>query len=118
MGGERGGRDPAEALRRCLWCRRPLPRPTGPGRPRRFCSQPCRQRDYEARRRAEELGVGEHELVVARATLDALQDDLYVLACAVEDVRRDLADDPTPDDVRSALAWLLDAAEPLGRTVR
>ena len=66
---------------------------SGPGRPRRFCQQSCRQRDYEARRRARELDLGDHELIVARDALDALRDELYVLACAVEDVERDLAAD-------------------------
>ncbi len=63
-----------------------------------------------------ELGVGEHELVVTRAALDRLRDDLYVLACAIEDVDRDLADaSSSPDALREALDWLLDAARPLSR---
>jgi hypothetical protein len=111
--GERG----PERARRCGWCRRPLDTSTGPGRPRRFCSHSCRQRDYEARRRAHELGVGEDELIVTRAALDRLRDELYVLACAVEDVRNDLTDEPTPDDLRQALRWLLEAAEPVCREV-
>jgi hypothetical protein len=50
-------------------------------------------------------------LIVARAELEALRDKLYVLACAVEDVERDLAErGDDPDDVRRALDWLLDAA--------
>jgi hypothetical protein len=70
--------------------------------------------DYQARRRAAELRLGDAELVVARAELDALRDDLFVLACAVEDVEHDLEGDPDPAEVRSALDWLLDAARPLG----
>jgi len=66
-----------------------------------------------ARHRAEELHLSEHELVVARAELDRLHDELYVLACAVEDVERDLAADATPRAVREALDWLLEAARPL-----
>ena len=113
MGEGRGGSE----ARRCVWCRRSLEAATGAGRPRRFCSHACRQRDYEARRRARELGVGEDELIVTRAALDRLRDDLYVLACAVEDVQRDIADDSGPDDLRSALRWLLEAAEPVCRDV-
>lgn len=68
-----------------------------------------------ARQRARELQLGEHELVVAREELDALHDELYVLACAVEDVERDLgtAGQPTPAELRDALDWLLAAAKPL-----
>jgi len=53
--------------------------------------------------------------VVARSELDGLHDGLYVLACAVEDVERDLAErgSPTVGELADALTWLLDAARPL-----
>ncbi len=68
-----------------------------------------------ARHRAAELELSENELVVARSELDALHDELYVLACAVEDVERDLAGARAPGkgELADALAWLLDAARPL-----
>lgn len=69
-----------------------------------------------SRQRARELQISEDELVIARAELDALHDDLYVLACAVEDTERDLAhlgDQPPAAELREALQWLLDAAKPL-----
>ena len=50
--------------------------------------------DYQARRRAKELHLGDDELIVARRELDDLRDAVYVLACAVEDVDRDLAERP------------------------
>lgn len=80
-----------------------------------FCSQRCRQWDWVARQRARELQLNENELVVAREELDALHDELYVLACAVEDVERDLdtARQPTASDLRDAVEWLLAAAKPL-----
>ena len=61
------------------------------GRTREFCSSRCRQWDWVARQRARELELSDGELVVAKATLDELHDELYVLACAVDDVERDLA---------------------------
>ncbi len=82
----------------------------GPGRPRLFCAQGCRQRHYEARQRARELGVGEAELIVARAALEELSDRLYVLECAVDDVVRDLEAARTVAEHREALEWLLEAA--------
>jgi hypothetical protein len=85
----------------------------GPGRPRVYCRRSCRQRDYEARRRAGELGLSERELVVTRAELDELYDRLYELEAAVEDVERDLADAAGEGDVRRALDWLLEAARPV-----
>jgi hypothetical protein len=91
-----------------------LPARRGRGRPREFCSQRCRQWDWVSRQRARELALSEGELVIAKATLDELHDDLYVLACAVTDVERDLADTrPSTAELRRALDWLLEAARPL-----
>ncbi|NND75284.1 MAG: hypothetical protein HKN44_09790 [Ilumatobacter sp.] len=59
--------------------------------------------------------MSDNELVVVRGELDRLHDDLYVLACAVDDVDRDLAATPTPraGELRDMLEWLLEAARPL-----
>lgn len=94
--------------RACLWCGRNFSVPEGPGRPRVYCRQSCRQRDYEARRRAAELGLDEHELVVTREELETTRDRLYVLSCIVADVERDLATSDVDSD--HALKLLLDAA--------
>jgi hypothetical protein len=69
-----------------------------------------------ARQRAGELELSEGELVIARAALDELHDQLYVLACAIEDTDADLAaaEGPPPAaELRRMLDWLLDAAQPL-----
>ena len=81
----------------------------GPGRPQVFCKPSCKQRDYEARRRAAELGLGEHELVVTRAELESLRDRLYVLSCVLEDVQRDL--ERGDIDERRAVEALASAAK-------
>ncbi len=55
-------------------------------------------------------------MVVARAELDALHDDLYVLACAVDDADRDLSAagiKPSVRELTEILGWVLDAARPL-----
>lgn len=100
-------------LPRCRWCRRSLPHRAGPGRPKLYCGQPCRQWDWVARQRSRELALSDGELVMARSELDALHDDLYVLACAVADTRRDLEHKLTAAETSEALRWLLEAAEPL-----
>lgn len=99
--------------KRCRWCARPFEVKPGPGRPREFCRRSCRQRDYEARQRSAEVGLSEDELVLTRRAFDELRDRLYALEAAVEDVERDLAGEPTDQDYRDAVAWLLDAARPL-----
>ncbi len=112
--GERASAGERLALVRCAWCRRALPERSGPGRPAKFCSQKCRQWNWVAQQRSAELQLSEHELVIARHELDALHDDLYVLACAVEDTERDLADgEHGVAELRSIIGWLLAAARPL-----
>lgn len=105
----------AETARRCRWCRRVIPPAAGRGRPREFCSQRCRQWDWVARQRAAELELSDNELIIARDELDELHDDLYILACAVDDTLRDLeAPGPrTAKELDSLLRWLLEAATPL-----
>jgi hypothetical protein len=69
-----------------------------------------------SRQRARELELSDGELVIARAELDSLHDQLYVLACAVDDAERDLADGGArmaAADLRSVLEWVLEAARPL-----
>ena len=86
------------------------------GRPREFCSQACRQWDWVGRQRARELQLSETELIVTKSELDELHDELYVLACAVEDTERDLASRRTTasaSELDELLQWLLEAARPL-----
>ena len=107
--------DQQDRRSRCRWCRRVLPGQKT-GRPRVFCSHACRQWDWVGRQRARELTLSENELIVTKASLDQLHDELYVLACAVDDVERDLAaagKKPALGDVRDMLTWLLEAARPI-----
>src|SRR6476619_5613836 len=107
--------DGGEQRSRCRWCRRVLPIQKM-GRPRVFCSQACRQWDWVGRQRARELQLGEDELIITKAELDQLHDDLYVLACAVDDVDRDRSaagKAATARELGDMLSWLLDAARPI-----
>lgn len=113
-GAGREGAVPGEPAR-CGWCRRVLP-PRGVGRPRQFCSQACRQWHWVGQQRAAELRLSEHELIVAKDELDALHDELYVLACAVEDAEKDLQAAGRAigaAELRELLEWVLVAARPL-----
>jgi hypothetical protein len=90
----------AEAEVRCRWCGRPYEQTGGAGRPRQYCKRSCRQRDYEARRRTVELGLGDDELIITRAELNELRDRLYVLSETLKDVEQDLTDDEADDERR------------------
>lgn len=110
----KGAADEKKSGSRCRWCRRVVPHRAGPGRPREFCSQACRQWDWVGRQRARELQISEDELVVARQQLEELYDDLYVLSCAVTDTESELrAGRATVKSLTEAMNWLLDAAKPL-----
>jgi hypothetical protein len=85
----------------------------GPGRPRRFCRDGCRQQAYLARKLAASHGLGDDDVIVSRDALEDLQSRLYCLQAALEDVERDLARSAEPADVAEALAWLRENAEPL-----
>ena len=107
--------DPQLRRSRCRWCRRVLP-VQKIGRPRQFCSQSCRQWDWVGRQRARELQLNENELIITKAELDRLHDELFVLACAVDDVDRDLVSAgkaPGAREVKEMLTWLLEAARPI-----
>ena len=100
--------------KRCRWCRHVLAASTGPGRPKEFCSQRCRQWDWVSRQRASELALSENELVMTRDELDALKDQMYVLHCALNDVQTDLASPrQTKETLLEMLGWLIQAAEPI-----
>jgi len=68
-----------------------------------------------SRQRAADLALGANEIVIRRDELDRLHDDLYMLACAVDDTERDLAERGplTNRELRAALEWLLESAHPL-----
>jgi hypothetical protein len=105
--------DGAGEIRQCAWCRRPVDQHGGRGRPKKFCKQSCRQRDYESRERSKAHGLADGELIMTRSELDSMRDDAYVLACAVRDVERDLTGKPTLEDYQDAVRWLIEAAKPL-----
>jgi len=104
------GRD---ARRRCRWCGREFVVAPGPGRPRRFCRDGCRQQAFLARKLASAHGLGDDDVIVSREALEDLQSRLYCLQAALEDVERDLERSADPSDVAEALAWLQENAEPL-----
>jgi hypothetical protein len=97
----------------CAWCGGAIEDRPGAGRPRRYCRRSCRQRDFEARKRARELGLAESDLIVARRALEGLDDLLFVLGCAITDVDQDIAVDTSSEQLRRSLDWLLESARPL-----
>jgi hypothetical protein len=85
----------------------------GPGRPREFCGQPCRQRDYEARRGGRRLVEDGNVLVLPRQSVRDLQDRLWIVEAAVTDARIALDERASAAAARRVLDELLQAVEDL-----
>jgi hypothetical protein len=105
----------AAEQRRCGWCRRVLPEQGSVGRPRQYCGQACRQRAYEQRSATSKAGLSGDVVLVTRAELDGLQDRLYQLRCALEDVQTLLTERPTKAELERSLADLLRSTGRLDR---
>jgi hypothetical protein len=101
--------------RRCGWCRRVLPQQGTVGRKRQYCGQACRQRAYEQRNASARAGLPDDVVVVTKAELDGLQDRLYQLRCALEDVQTLLAEKPTKAELVRSLADVVRSTDRLDR---
>lgn len=114
---ERIGRTRGEA-RHCAWCGRRLPDDTTAarvGRPRRYCAQPCRQRAYERRTAVQRGGLPEDAVVLSATELADLQDRLFQLRCAAEDIGTALDDGATTTELRKLADELQHTAHDLER---
>ena len=85
------------------------------GRPRLYCGQACRQRAYEQRSATTKAGLPCDVVLVSRADLDGLQDRLYQLRCAIEDVQTLLTEKPTKAELERSLADLVRSTGRLDR---
>jgi hypothetical protein len=70
----------------CQWCRQPLGPRNHSGRKRVYCSQSCRQRAYQSRKRSKQLGLREGELVVSSVLVTRMNRRLKALEKALADV--------------------------------
>jgi len=100
---------------RCGWCGGQLPDGGKIGRPRRYCGQPCRQRAYEHRHIAARAGLDADAVVVSARELHHLQDRLFALRCAVEDVQTALAEDATGPELAATVHNLTESVGTLDK---
>ena len=92
-----------------------LPAQESVGRPRMYCGQACRQRAYEQRSATTKAGLSGDVVLVSRAELDGLQDRLYQLRCALEDVQTLLGEKHTKAELERSLADLVRSTGRLDR---
>jgi hypothetical protein len=113
-------------VRHCGWCGQQLTAAGGSagdtggrtakvGRPRRYCSQSCRQRAYERRSAVQRGGLPEDAVVLSAAELADLQDRLFQLRCAAEDVVTAADDGAGPGELKSLAAAVVQNAHGLER---
>ena len=102
-------------IRHCGWCGLRLPEDGKVGRPRRYCSQSCRQRAYERRSAVQRGGLPEDAVVLSAAELADLQDRLFQLRCAAEDVATAADDGAGARELRNLAAAVVENAHGLER---
>jgi len=85
------------------------------GRPRLYCAQSCRQRAYERRTAVQRGGLPEDAVVLSAAELADLQDRLFQLRCAAEDVVTAADDGADPTELRAMATKVTETAVELER---
>jgi len=103
----------SRAPKHCGWCGRGLPEGGNIGRRRRYCGQSCRQRAYERRTALQRSGLPEDAVVFSDIEVAALQDRLFQLRCAAEDVVTAADDGAALPELRRLAEEIAQAAKDL-----
>lgn len=80
-----------------------------------YCAQSCRQRAYERRSAVQRGGLPEDAVVLSAAELADLQDRLFQLRCAAEDVVTAAHDGADPDEMQKVAGQVVHVAAELER---
>lgn len=102
-------------VRHCAWCGQRVPSSGRQGRPRLYCAQSCRQRAYERRTAVQRGGLPEDAVVLSAAELANLQDRLFQVRCAAEDVVTAIDDDAGQGQLRTMASHVAEVAAELER---
>lgn len=107
-----------DRLPTCARCGTELPKPTR-GRPKKYCSQACRQRAYEQRHgtgvAAGTKGIDERAVVLTPDKVDKFRDQLYELRCAAEDIQTAAREDASTEELADLCAELVSLAKDIER---
>lgn len=99
--------------RHCGWCGARLPDSGTVGRRRQYCGQSCRQRAYERRAAVQRTGLPEDAVVLSATEIAALQDRMFQLRCAAEDIVTAAEDGARARELRDLAAEVARAAKDL-----
>lgn len=105
----------ARKVRYCAWCGQRVSGGGKQGRPRLYCGRSCRQRAYERRGAVQRGGLPEDAVVLSAAELADLQDRLFQVRCAAEDVVTAVSDGAEDGELRKVAEQVVDLAAELER---
>jgi|GEM_PF-618741 len=109
------GAKPGKGPTYCGWCGKQVDQGSNSGRKRQYCGQACRQRAYERRISVERGGLPSDAVVLSAAEVAALQDRLFQLRCAAEDVVTAAEEGAGQDELRGLAGELAQGAHALER---
>lgn len=96
----------------CLWCAGEMEQSES-GRPRKFCSQSCRQRAYEQRRKLSHTDIPGDSVIYSSQAANELLDGLFELRCAAEDIRTAVEEGEVAASISELTAELVEIARRL-----
>ncbi len=82
----------------CEWCGNEVAT-SNRGRPRKFCCQACRQRAYEQRNAVAGTQIPAAAVIIRPERVTEIQDSLFELRCAAEDIQTANAEGANPEEV-------------------
>lgn len=93
----------------CAWCGK-LIDAGGRGRPKKYCSHSCRQRAYEQRNNVAGTSIPADAVILRPEKVSRLQDSLFELRCAAEDVATAAAEGASAAEMKQLCEDLVELA--------
>ncbi len=100
---------PTQQVPTCTWCGKDITA-SGRGRPRKYCSQACRQRAYEQRNNVSGTAIPANAVILTPDRAEELRDSLFELRCAAEDVATAVGEGESPGEVSALCGELVELA--------
>lgn len=100
---------PTRQVPSCSWCGKDIAS-SGRGRPRKYCSQACRQRAYEQRNNVSGTAIPAEAVIMTPQRADELKDSLFELRCAAEDISTAVREGEDPREVSELCRELVSLA--------
>ncbi|CAF21486.1 MULTISPECIES: hypothetical protein [Corynebacterium] len=100
---------PNQQTTKCSWCGKDVAS-TGRGRPRKYCSQACRQRAYEQRNNVSGTSIPAEAVIMSPDRASELKDSLFELRCAAEDIATAVNEEEEARDIAKLCQEMVELA--------